>query len=347
MSAARGGAMQHLSFLQQAAQTIKNWGLFPLLRGAESRAAHLPRIGQSRTRDKDILELRQTPTLAFPPHTLDALDLDGRRPVVYGYWMGLTGPMGPLPLHLTEFATYEQRYGKKRPFGRFLDLLAGRMLQYFYRAWADSQPAVQADRPDEDRFAHYLAALSGAAEGVSPDAAFPGRARTHYAGHFASRRSASGIQDALTHLLGSPARVKEYQPRWRRIETEDRTVLGQSFAGLGHDAVLGASTWGVMDAFRIVIRCGDMREYERFLPSGPKFQVAAEALQALAPSHLEWDIELEIPENKVRPARLDGRARLGWTSWMSPDGENPELRADTHLGDHSRRLKTAYGGNAI
>jgi hypothetical protein len=38
-----------------------------------------------------------------------------------------------------------------------LDLLAGRMLQFFYRAWADSQPAAQADRPADDRFADVIA----------------------------------------------------------------------------------------------------------------------------------------------------------------------------------------------
>ena len=54
----------------------------------------------------------------------------------------------------------ERRYGHKRPFGRFLDMLAGRMLQFFYRAWADSQPVSHADRPGDDRFGRYLAALS-------------------------------------------------------------------------------------------------------------------------------------------------------------------------------------------
>ena len=80
-----------------------------------------------------------------------ALTVTDGRAKLRGLWLGLTGPMGALPTHLTEFAFYERRYAKTQPFGDFLDLLAGRMLQLFYRVWADSQPTAQADRPDDDR----------------------------------------------------------------------------------------------------------------------------------------------------------------------------------------------------
>ena len=256
-----------------------------------------------------------------------------------GYWFGLTGPMGPLPLHLTEFAAYERLYAKKQPFGRFLDMLAGRMLQFFYRAWADSQPVASADRPADDHFAHYLAMISGAEIGAKGDAAFPARARLHYAAHFASRRSAAGIQDALSHLLRTPVRVVEYMPRWRDIEAEDRSSLGRGFNSLGIDTVLGGQARTVTDAFRVVVRVDSYRRYESFLPTGVGFKIAAEALDAFAPSHLDWDLELEVPEDEVRAARLDGRARLGWTSWMTPDAApGGKVRADTRLGRSARRI---------
>jgi type VI secretion system protein ImpH len=337
--------MQHLSYLKEAAKTVREWGVFALLRGVEARAGDRPRIGLSRTPEQDLLDLRQTPEMAFPAYTLDTINAEGSRPFVSGYWLGLTGPMGPLPLHLTEIAAHEQRYAKSRPFGRFMDLLAGRMLQYFYRAWADSQPAAQADIPQDDRFAGYLARLSGANEGVGPAAHFPAQARLHYAGHFASRRSASSLQDTLTHLLGQPVRIREFQPRWRKVEPGDETRLGDRFATLGGDAVLGGSIWGVSDAFRVVIGCANLRAYEQHLPTGPRFQIAAEALDALTPGHLEWDIELEIDERQVRGACLDGRARLGWTGWLAPKNE-ARLRADAHIGRSAMRLVSAHGGRA-
>lgn len=344
MAAENGSAPQHLSFLREAAEKVRHYGLFPLLRGAEARAPKLPRIGAARVPAQNIVDLVQTPMMQFPGPTLDSIEVTAGRAKVAGYWLGLTGPMGPLPLHLTEFAAYERLYSKKRPFGRFLDLLAGRMLQFFYRAWADSQPVAHSDRPTDDRFAHYVAMVSGAEIGARDDAVFPAKARLHYAALFASRRSAAGIQDALSHLLRTPVRLEEYKPRWRPIEDGDRSQLGRGFVRLGTDAVLGGSVRTVTDAYRVIVRVDSYRRYESFLPTGLGFKIAAEALDAFTPSHLEWDLELEAPEGELRPARLDGRSRLGWTSWMSPDGASATVRADTRLGRSARRIARAERG---
>ena len=320
----------HLSFLRDAAADARRFGLFPIARGAEARAPHLPRIGHARRPSQSIADLAQVPTLAFPDATLDSVEVTGDRARVSGFWLGLTGPMGPLPAHLTEFAVFESRYAKTRPFGRWLDLLANRMLQLFYRVWADSQPAAQADRPLDDRFARYLAQLTGAGEGVAEDAAFPARARLHYAGLFASRRSAVGIEDALSHLLRQRVNVLEYQPRWRDVERDDQSRLGRGFSGLGTDMMIGQRVRVASDAFRVVVRANSLHEFEALLPGGDRLRIASEALDAFAPSHLEWDIMIEMEERHARPARLDGRARLGWTGWLSP-GQGDRVRADARL----------------
>ena len=330
MAAADRPPPEHLSFLAAAAAATKRFGLFPIARGAEARAPGLPRIGRARRPAQSIADLAQVPTLAFPDSTLTEVVVRDGRARVDGHWFGLTGPMGPLPQHMTEFAAFERRYAKQRPFGRWLDLLAGRMLQLFFRAWADSQPASQADRPDDDRFAQQVALLTGAAEGVGEHAALPARARVHYAALFASRRSAAGIEDALTHLLGQQVTVLEYQPRWRDIEAEDRTRLGRQFARLGDEAMLGARAKVVSDAFRVVIRARSRADYEALLPSGPRFRILAEALDAVAPSHLEWDVALEIAGRDARGARLDGRTRLGWTGWLG-EAAPEAIRRDAHL----------------
>jgi type VI secretion system protein ImpH len=327
---------QHLTFLAAAKEGLPDSGLFPLLRGAEARALPLPRIGTSKRPAQNVVDLTHVPGFVFPAGTLESVSIDGGRAKVSGYWLGLTGPMGPLPVHLTEYAAYERRYAKTQPFGDFLDVLAGRMLQLYYRSWADSQPAAHADREDSDLFAFYLAALSGATEGVAADAVFPARARLHYAGLFAGRRSAVAIEDALTHLLGVEARVLEFQPRWRRIELQDQSRLGQQFTVLGDDAVAGQRVRIASDAFRIVIRARDFGEFEELLPCGTRFPIAAEALDGFAPSHLEWDLTLEIDEALVPSSKLDGRSRLGWTSWLQPTGKRG-LRADAHLSPRRRR----------
>ena len=332
---------QHLSFLSQAQEGVAGSGLFPLLRGAEARAGDLPRVGKSKRPDQNVVDLRHVPSLTFPARTLESISIEGGRAKISGYWLGLTGPMGPLPLHLTEYASYERRYAKTQPFGDFLDLLAGRMLQLYYRSWADSQPSSHADREQDDLFAFYLSALSGATDGVAADALFPARARLHYAAVFAGRRSAAALEDALTHLLGVDARIKEFQPRWRRIEVADQSRLGGQFAILGDDVVAGQRVRIASDAFRVVIRAKSFAEFKELLPSEARFGIAAEALDAFAPSHLEWDLMIEIDEAMIPASRLDGQSRLGWTSWLQPSGSGG-LRTDAHLTARRTRAKERF-----
>jgi type VI secretion system protein ImpH len=320
-------------------------GLFAVLRRAEAGTPHKPRIGQAKRPEQSIVDLAQEPAMGFAGRTLAGLEQRYGRPQLRGYWLGLTGPMGPLPTHLTEFAWYERRYAKSRPFGDWLDVMSGRMLQLFFRAWAQSQPTAHADRPGDDQFSQWLAALSGAMEGAGEESSFFERARVHYAALFAGSRSAVAIEDALSHLLGQQVTVLEFQPRWRDFEVEDRTQLGRAFGTLGGDAVLGAKIFSAADAFRVVVRAQSYQDYLSLMPGGARFAVAAEAIEAFKPTHLEWDLCVEIADAEAPPARLDGRTTLGWASWVKPAAARREearrrrrpapvegpMRADAHL----------------
>ncbi|HEX8570891.1 MAG TPA: type VI secretion system baseplate subunit TssG [Caulobacteraceae bacterium] len=343
MAPADGSPPDHLShvrFLQDAKKDVARYGFLALVRGAEARAKNLPRVGRSRQPAQNVVDMAHAPALHFPGRTIEDIEFTpSGRVRIRSLFLGLTGPMGALPLHLSEYAFYERRQARSQPFGRFLDLLTDRMLQFFYRAWGDSQPAVHADRPGDDRFAGYLAALSGGMEGATEDGAFPARARLHYAGIFAGRRSAAALQDGLSHLLRTPVRLKEFIARWREVEPSDRTRLGVTggFNQLGRDTVLGGRVRIAEDTFRVIIRTRDVDEYEAFLPGSTRHEVARAGLEALAPSHLDWELELEVPDSKAPPLRLDGKGRLGHTSWLGRLGTE-DYRADARL---RRRGRTA------
>jgi len=321
----------YIAFLKRAAEIPQKFNLFALLRGASARATDRPPVGMSKQPSQDIAVIRQMPHVHYPAPTLKKVSLDNNKVYVDGYWLGLTGPMSPLPLHLTEFAMYERRYAKKQPFADFIDLLAGRFLQLFYRAWADSKPHAQADRIDNDRFASYVSKLSGADEGADSNSAFPAMSRLHYAALFASRRSAASIEGGLAHLLGMPVEVTEFVPRWRNIEPDDRTRLGRQHNRLG-DAILGQTMLQVTDCFEARVLTSNIHEFRQLLPSGNLFPVAAEALTAFAPSHLEWTITLSLPQEDIPATRLDGMAQLGWSSWLGNNTANETIRNDVHLG---------------
>ena len=336
----------YLTFAQEAATKPKRFKLFALVRGLAARAMDKPPVGRSKLPDQDLVRLKQIPHTHFPAPTVGEIDIKEGRAEAGGYWLGLTGPMSPLPLHFTEFAAYERKYGKARPFGDFLDLLTGRFLQLFYRAWAVSQPAVQADRPEHDRFAGYVDRLTGATEGADEHNSFPAGARLHYAALFASRRSASAIEGGLQHLLGLPVKLNEFSPIRQDIDADDQTRLGAKHSALG-EAMLGSRIYLVTDNFEVQITAHDIREFRQLQPSGSMFKVAAEALDALSPSHLEWGITLCLPQSKVEPAKLDGRTQLGWSSWVGSDPKkaaNDDMRRDVHL--RRSAMKYRAGGSA-
>lgn len=333
MASKAGIQADHLVFLARVKGEVRRFGIFALLRAAEARAPGLPRIGRSRTPSQNIADLAHTPSMEFPGPTVESLEpAPSGRVRVRSLFLGLTGPMGALPLHLTEYAAYERRYAKKRPFGAFLDLITDRMLQFFYRAWADSQPSAQADRAADDRFARYLGALSGAVDAAPEGGPFPARRRLAYAGLFASRRSAAVLEDGLSRVLRSPVQVREYVPRWRQLEPEDQTRLGRPEPQnqLGCGALVGRSVLSAADTFRIVVQPANFADYRSCLPGGERHQLAKAAIDALAPSHLDWELLLQIEGAAVEPARLDGRAALGWTGWLAP--KDPRgVRADARL----------------
>ena len=324
------------------AEDLRSAGLFAVLRRAEAMAEGQPRLGTARRPELSIVDLAQEPSLGFSPVTLERLEFRHGRPRLYGHWLGLLGPMGPLPTHMSEFAAYERRYADKQPFGDWLGLISGRMLQLFYRAWAESQPVCQADRPGDDRFAAQLGALCGAMEGASDDSRFMAHARLHYAGVFVGPRSAVALEDGLGHLLRQPATVIEFMPRWRELESGDRTRLGRGFATLGEDAVLGARIYSASDAFRVVVQAKNHADYLTLLPGGERFGVAAEAIESFKPSHLEWDLCVELADEEAPVARLDGQTRLGWTGWLKQPvtGRGASAR-------RRRRQGSATGAEAI
>lgn len=333
MASEGGNASDHLAFLRRSAATVRRFGFFALLRQAEARAPYLDRIGESKLPRNDVVDLAHTPSLEFPGATLDAIEFTPTgRARVRSRFLGLTGPMGPLPLHLTEFACYEERYATKKPFGRFLDLLTNRMLQFFYRAWASSQPAVQADRPGSDRFAGYIAAIAGIKQEAARDG-YPFGAQLHLAGLMASRRSPAVLVDCLSRMLNMPVTMREFLPRWRDIEPGDTTRIGTSgsFNRLGEGAMLGSRVRRIDDAFRVGLRCPDWTHYTRMQPTSPAFRVVRDTLDTMAPPHLEWQLELAIAEDRIEGARLDGTAPIGWSAWLAPRKCAGE-RTDTRLG---------------
>ena len=170
---------------QALADEVRSFDFFQALRLIERVHAQKPRLGKARRGADDPIRLAQRPQLAFPPTDLAAYEpgSGGRpgRPEVL--LMGLFGPQGPLPLHLTAYALSARDRATidlRRLLRHLPPPAAGAVLSGLGRA----RPARAARPPGEDRFRLYLGALAGLGtpalrtRDALPDAV-QGRARRH------------------------------------------------------------------------------------------------------------------------------------------------------------------------
>lgn len=325
----------------------QRYDFFAALRAVERAATNQPRIGRALDPAQEPMAVAHHGSADFPRTTVEAFDRRADKvntqPQLRSNHFGLTGPMGPMPFFMTELVIYERNRRGPKPLGDFLDLLSSRQLQFFYRAWADSQPCAQADRPADDSFAAHLGAVSGAVDlrfvagEARPDhtaGGFGSWARLGLAGHFAGLRSASAVADVLSTVLATPVRIVEGVSRWRDIPSATRTAIGRrgNDNQLGLGAVLGrrffATEWDV----RLVLAVCDMASLTALLPGGDRYLILSECARAILPQHIEWSARIEIDEAEIAPARLRrgmGGARLGQTSWLLPSRSDAASRHTT------------------
>ncbi len=315
------------ALLAELAATPWNFGFCHTLRRLDCLQPERPRIGATVRPVDDPVRLGQQPSLRFAPAEMAALEpaTGTRPPRLLVYFLGLLGPNGPLPLHLTEYARDRERYVGDHTFARFLDMFNHRMLALLYRAWAQAQPAISFDRPEQDRFGSYLASLSGhSMPAFQGRDAMPDLAKRHYAGHLSCQtRHPEGLVSMLRHLLGLPVQIEEFVGRWLVLPPDCRLRLGETpqTGALGTTTTLGARVWDHQSKFRI--RIGPLRfaNYLSLLPGNAALARVKAVVRTYTGDALEWDLRPVLAEPEVPRLRLvsigGAGPRLGWTTWLA------------------------------
>lgn len=324
---------------------------FAVMRRLERSFPERGRIGDVAARREEYVALGQQPYLDFPASTIAEADRDGQgRLRLFVKFLGLLGPQGALPLATTE-ESHHWQIARDDAFPRFLDILNHRFLQLFFRAWADSRPVAQHDRPERDRFAAYIGSMIGL--GSPPYLkrdAVPDPEKLAHAGLVgAQAKSASRLRSLLAGLFDIDVEVEQFIGMRLVFDPADRTRLGSGHCTLGGDALLGASVYSVEDKFRVSIVARDMEQFCRFLPDGDRCEPLADAVFFHLGEQFEWDVELALPVGEVKPMRLGQSGQLGWTSWMAPnwDVSSGSLRRDARFHPAERmRLKRSQPARA-
>jgi type VI secretion system protein ImpH len=316
--------------------------LFQAMRLIEASSPERSRLGEARRPVDEPVRFAQEASLAFAPSAIAAFEPanDARPPRLVQRVFGMMGPNGPLPIHLTDWARDRSRNYGDSAFVRFLDVFHHRMLELFYRAWAQARPDVSMDRPRQDYFGRRLAALCGlGASTLRGRDAAPDFVKLAHAGIFGRQvRNAECLQIVLANYFGVPVQIEECVGQWLSIAPAQQTRVGarDGFARLGTDAVLGERTWHAQSRFRVVIGPLSFGEYERFLPRGRSSRALHDLIRLYVGLEHSWEIKLVLKKNEVPLAWLGNSVWLGWTSWLG--ARLTDKDAADYSNPHGRHL---------
>jgi type VI secretion system protein ImpH len=328
------------------------YDFFQTLRLIEALTPGKPRIGRSLRPTDDAIRLAQEPSLSFAPSTISGFrpaDARTALPRMEVCFLGLLGPNGPLPLHLTEFARERLMHAGDATFSRFLDIFNHRFIALFYRAWAQAQPTASLDRLHEDQFASCVASLVGLGmPGMRDRDALPDFAKLFYAGLLARHvRNADGLAALLSGFFRVPITIEQFVGHWMVLPPRERTRVGAVAASLRHGAMLGGRVWDRQHKFRIRVGPLTLCEYESFLPGGIALPRMVAWVRHYLGFELEWDLSLVLARTEVPKARLSAYGRLGWTTWLGRRSPRVSDADDLKLAPEHLRGSKCVSGDAF
>jgi type VI secretion system protein ImpH len=316
---------------------------FELLRRLERRGGLFGYSGQP---EREPARLGQHVRLSFSAKDVvefrEANDKAPARVTVAN--LGLMGPEGPMPLHLTRwvldrlsqrwFTGADAQQTSDTTFVDFVNILQHRMIALYYRAWADAHPAVQVERTVGGRVRAMLEAMAGIG--------LPGTQNpdldTVKLRQAASLASQVDGPERLTLFLAEafrvPVQIKEFIAAWITIPAALQTRLGKAYAALGRGATIGPRVFNRQS--RIELRVGPLgyEDFKTFLPGGPRLKLFKQAVLDMVGESLDVDLRIVLAREAVPPPRI-GAVQLGRTTWLARPaerGDADEMRLRTIVG---------------
>jgi type VI secretion system protein ImpH len=315
-----------------------------LVRLLEQLAPERSEVGGTGDPSREVVKFSVPPTMAFPASEVQQLELADATSAdpsqLSVNFLGLTGPLGVMPLLYTQLVADRLR-ARDRALAEFLDIFHHRLLSLHYRAWAKYRPGVApldgSDDVRSDRMVHHLLDLAGiGTDGLQQRLAVPDAATAYYAGLLGPvQRSAAGLEQLIADHFAVPVEVVQFVGGWYHVERADRTAIGEERDGssqLGRGALAGDEVWD--QQARIRIRLGPLSrvDYERFLPTGSSFGELESLVRFYTDDRFALDVQLVMARHAIPPTILGDAQSLPlmWGTWLA-SSRAPTDRDDTVL----------------
>jgi type VI secretion system protein ImpH len=263
-------------------------------------------------------------TLLFPPSEI--LSLSWREegpPLMRVNFMGLTGPLGVLPLYYTQLVS-ERIRARDTALRDFLDIFNHRIISLFYQAWEKYRFSVEYERGGRDRFSHHLLDFIGlGTEGLQDRQKVADRSLMYYAGLLAQEpRSAVALRQLLEDYFDVPVAIEQFAGAWYRLTPEMQCCLEREPSDserVAVGAVVGDEIWDEQTRVRIVLGPLTLDRYLDFLPTGTAFEPLRGLTRFFSGDQLDFEVQLVLKRGEVPVCELgreDAEAPLlGWVSW--------------------------------
>jgi len=282
-------------------------------------------------------------------------------------FMGLTGPLGALPRHYSEWLIARQQ-ARDHAGREFLDIFNHRLIQLFWLAWSKHRPDVTLEFRHDQGLLRYVYDLVGmgtpalskklslpqsktatdTSHGTSAGLAstprtapsstpLPSSALAYYSGIIAQRpHSAGALARVIGDIVSAPVRAQSCLGTWQCMPAGERTRLGTANARLADGCVLGQHYWDRQTTLQLVVGPLDLQHFKSLLPTGPMLAGVVEVCRFMTGMALDLRLKLELRADAVTPIRLGGKpsdaARLGWNTWLSGRrGGNPADECSFHF----------------
>lgn len=297
---------------------------FQAVRLLERVAPDRESVGKFVGPNQEVVHFSAHQSTAFPASEIQALTFrEGQPARMTVNFMGLTGPLGLLPLYYTEYVMQRVR-SKDSALRDMLDIFNHRAISLFYQAWAKYRSSGGCEGGEQDPLTPRLLALIGlGTPGLQRRQNVEDEALLYYAGLFALQpRSAAALEQIIGDYFDVPVAVEQFAGAWYKLDRNSQTRMNETDSDtevLGMGAILGDEVWDQQSVVRIRLGPLTLEQYLDFLPTGTAWNPLRALVRFYFSDQLDFEVQLVLRRDETPRCQLGDRGttapRLGWVTW--------------------------------